>query len=223
MEHQHHELPPLPASLQRRLGAVLAWAAENAQEVADRALEPLGLNVKHFGVMTFLRHETEPDPERGSLSQQAIGERLRIDRTTMVALIDDLERGRLREARAKPRRPARVRDQPHGGRKESACPGREGRRRTRPPVLRTYLRARAAGAPPAARTPHRATRAKPHWSCVPGLTFPQSSSGAASAGWTPRGFDSESMLAHLTVLFPTADLDAQDVGAWRPWPRTHLG
>ena len=93
MEHQHYELPPLPASLQRRLGAVLAWAAENAQEVADRALEPLGLNVKHFGVMTFLRYETEPDPERGSLSQQAIGERLRIDRTTMVALIDDLERG----------------------------------------------------------------------------------------------------------------------------------
>ena len=92
MEHQHYELPPLPASLQRRLGAVLAWAAENAQEVADRALEPLGLNVKHFGVMTFLRHETEPDPERGSLSQQAIGERLRIDRTTMVALIDELER-----------------------------------------------------------------------------------------------------------------------------------
>lgn len=92
MEHQHYELTPLPASLQRRLGAVLAWAAEDAQEVADRALEPLGLNVKHFGVMTFLRHEPEPDPERGSLSQQAIGERLRIDRTTMVALIDELER-----------------------------------------------------------------------------------------------------------------------------------
>jgi len=83
---------PLAASLQRRLGAVLAWAAESAQEVADRALEPLGLNVKHFGVMTFLRYETEPDPERGSLSQQAIGERLRIDRTTMMALLDDLER-----------------------------------------------------------------------------------------------------------------------------------
>jgi DNA-binding MarR family transcriptional regulator len=94
MEHQHNELPPLPASLQGRLGAVLGWAAENAQEVADRALEPLGLSVKHFGVMTFLRHQTEPDPERGSLSQQAIGERLRIDRTTMVALIDDLERAR---------------------------------------------------------------------------------------------------------------------------------
>jgi MarR family transcriptional regulator, lower aerobic nicotinate degradation pathway regulator len=92
MEHQRTELPPLPASLQRRLGAVLAWAAENAQEVANRAVEPLGLTVKHFGVMTFLRHETEPGGEGGSLSQQAIGERLRIDRTTMVSLIDDLER-----------------------------------------------------------------------------------------------------------------------------------
>jgi MarR family transcriptional regulator, lower aerobic nicotinate degradation pathway regulator len=92
MEHQHSELPPLPASLQRRLGAVLGWAAESAQEVANRALEPLGLTVKHFGVMTFLRHETAPDRERDSLSQQAIGERLRIDRTTMVSLIDDLER-----------------------------------------------------------------------------------------------------------------------------------
>jgi DNA-binding MarR family transcriptional regulator len=41
--------------------------------------------------MTFLRHEAEADRGRGSLSQQAIGERLRIDRTTMVSLIDDLE------------------------------------------------------------------------------------------------------------------------------------
>jgi DNA-binding MarR family transcriptional regulator len=92
MEHQPPELPPLPASLHRRLGAVLGWASQNAQEVADQALEPLGLTVKHFGVMTFLRHETERPGERGSLSQQAIGERLRIDRTTMVSLIDDLER-----------------------------------------------------------------------------------------------------------------------------------
>jgi DNA-binding MarR family transcriptional regulator len=91
MEHQPHELPQLPASLHRRLGAVLSWAAENAQEVANLALQPLGLTVKHFGVMTFLRYETEADGARSPLSQQAIGERLRIDRTTMVALIDDLE------------------------------------------------------------------------------------------------------------------------------------
>ena len=89
MENHHTELPPLPESLHRRLGAVLAWASQNAQEVADRALEPLGLTVKHFGVLTFLRHEAESDRR---LSQQAVGERLRIDRTTMVSLIDELER-----------------------------------------------------------------------------------------------------------------------------------
>jgi DNA-binding MarR family transcriptional regulator len=78
--------------LHRRLGAVLSWAAQNAQEVADRALGPLGITVKHFGVLTFIRHEAESNRRGGSLSQQAIGERLRIDRTTMVSLIDDLER-----------------------------------------------------------------------------------------------------------------------------------
>jgi DNA-binding MarR family transcriptional regulator len=92
MENQQHELTSLPASVQRRLGAVLGWAAQSAQEVADRALEPLGLTVKHFGVLTFLQgNEAESPREGGSLSQQAIGERLRIDRTTMVALIDELE------------------------------------------------------------------------------------------------------------------------------------
>jgi len=87
MDDHHSELSGLPPQLERRLGAVLGWAAQSAQEVANQALEPLGLNVKHFAVLTFLRAEAEPQ-----LSQQAIGERLRIDRTTMVSLIDDLER-----------------------------------------------------------------------------------------------------------------------------------
>jgi DNA-binding MarR family transcriptional regulator len=90
MEQLSYDAPPLPRPLQDRLGAALTWAAENAREMADRALVPLGLTVRHFGVMTFLRRENEAD---GAVtSQQAIGERLRIDRTTMVALIDDLER-----------------------------------------------------------------------------------------------------------------------------------
>jgi DNA-binding MarR family transcriptional regulator len=92
VEYQRNELLPLPASLHGRLGAVLGWAAQSAQEVANRALEPVGLTVKHFGVLTFIRREAESDSRGGSLSQQAIGERLRIDRTTMVSLIDDLER-----------------------------------------------------------------------------------------------------------------------------------
>jgi DNA-binding MarR family transcriptional regulator len=90
MEHRIYEPPPLPRALQRRLGAALTWAAQNAQEMADTALEPLGLNVKHFGVMTLLRHQKEADG--APTSQRAIGEQLRIDRTTMVALIDHLER-----------------------------------------------------------------------------------------------------------------------------------
>jgi DNA-binding MarR family transcriptional regulator len=92
MEHQPTELSLLPGAVTRRLGAVLSWAAQSAQEMADRALEPLGFTVRHFGVLTFLRgFEAESQSEGGSLSQQAIGERLRIDRTTMVALIDELE------------------------------------------------------------------------------------------------------------------------------------
>lgn len=120
MEHQHTELPPLPASLQRRLGAVLGWASQGAQEVANQALEPLGLTVKHFGVMTFLRQETEQG-EGGSLSQQAIGERLRIDRTTMVSLIDDLERaGYVKRARNPDDRRAYVITLTAAGRKAQA-------------------------------------------------------------------------------------------------------
>jgi DNA-binding MarR family transcriptional regulator len=92
MENQHFDLSRLPEAVTRRLGAVLSWAAQSAQEMADRALGPLGLTVKHFGVLTFLRgHELESERRGSSLSQQAIGERLRIDRTTMVGLIDDLE------------------------------------------------------------------------------------------------------------------------------------
>lgn len=76
-------------------GAVLSWAAQSAQDMADRALEPLGLTVRHFGVLTFLcGYELETPRQGGSLSQQAIGERLRVDRTTMVALIDHLEQKR---------------------------------------------------------------------------------------------------------------------------------
>ena len=93
---------PVPA---RRLGALLYAASEAVQLVADQALEPLGIGVRHFALLTFLTHEAvaEADPVHealtgraasgaaAALSQQAIGEALRIDRTTMVALVDDLE------------------------------------------------------------------------------------------------------------------------------------
>jgi DNA-binding MarR family transcriptional regulator len=101
--------------LARRLGALLAKTADAVHAAGNETLDPLGLGVRHFGVLTFLRHEAGErvgDPEvhealtgerprpGGRYSQQAIGERLGIDRTTMVALIDELEeRGWVRRER----------------------------------------------------------------------------------------------------------------------------
>jgi len=93
----------------RRLAALLYTASEAVQSTANDALDPLGIGVRHFALLTFLAHEaaggtSEPIHEvltgrapsgAAALSQQAIGDALRIDRTTMVALVDDLERLRL--------------------------------------------------------------------------------------------------------------------------------
>ncbi len=71
-------------ALQERPGALLFIASQAAQELANRRLAPLGFSVRAFGVLTLLAGA-------GPLSQQAIGEHLKIDRTTMVAMIDELE------------------------------------------------------------------------------------------------------------------------------------
>ena len=89
----------------RRLGALLFTASEAAQEAGNEALRPLAVTVRHFGILTLLAHaggaapgEHEPRLLKRSgraaspLSQQAVGEALRIDRTTMVGLVDELER-----------------------------------------------------------------------------------------------------------------------------------
>src|SRR5215208_5469731 len=75
----------IPVSLADQLGYLLAKAHLRVHVSANEALEPLGLTVKHYGLLTLLVHE-------GPVSQGRLGEVMRIDRTTMVALIDDLER-----------------------------------------------------------------------------------------------------------------------------------
>lgn len=74
---------PVPPALAGRLGALLVIAARKGQEVARRRLSPLGLSVQLCGVLNLLAD--------GPISQQALGEQLGIDRTTMVELIDQLE------------------------------------------------------------------------------------------------------------------------------------
>ena len=76
--------PPLPPFAERHVGGLLNHAAQAVQGLANEALEPLGIEIRHFIVLKLLA-------EAGPLSQHAIGHQLRIDRTTMVSLIDELE------------------------------------------------------------------------------------------------------------------------------------
>ena len=71
-------------------------AARTGQERANARLEAMGLNVRVCGVLNLLADE-------GPLSQHQIGQLLTIDRTTMVELIDDLERERIVRREVNPR------------------------------------------------------------------------------------------------------------------------
>lgn len=67
------------------LGHLLNRTAHEVGQQADAGLEPLGLRVKHYMILLLLTQVGT------ALPQKAIGERLQIDRNTMVSLIDELE------------------------------------------------------------------------------------------------------------------------------------
>src|SRR3954452_22475924 len=75
----------IPLSLADQVGYLLSKAHLRVHTRANEALAPLDLTVKHYGLLTLLVHE-------GPVSQGRLGEVMKIDRTTMVALIDELER-----------------------------------------------------------------------------------------------------------------------------------
>jgi DNA-binding MarR family transcriptional regulator len=76
---------PIPRSIRVRPGALLVIAARKGQERATERLAPIGLNVRMCGVLNLLK-------DQGPMSQQEIGGQLGIDRTTMVEIVDELER-----------------------------------------------------------------------------------------------------------------------------------
>jgi DNA-binding MarR family transcriptional regulator len=68
-----------------RVPFLLYRAAEQSHSLANDMLARIDLNARQVGILTLV---TEREP----MTQKALGDMLRIDRTTMVALIDDLER-----------------------------------------------------------------------------------------------------------------------------------
>ncbi len=74
----------LPPALSDQVGYLLGQAHLAHRRLVDEPLARLGLAVKEFSALSVLTDE-------GPLSQQRLGERMRVDRSTMVAVIDALE------------------------------------------------------------------------------------------------------------------------------------
>lgn len=84
-----------PVALARNTGFLMSKVSQLAREGFERALEPMGLKARHYGVLTTLAGE-------GPHAQRDLGEKLAIDRTTMVGLVDELEGLGLVERRRDP-------------------------------------------------------------------------------------------------------------------------
>ena len=76
------DLPPV--ALARNTGFLMSKVSQLAREGFERALEPMGLRARHYGILAALAGE-------GPHAQKVLGEKLAIDRTTMVGLVDELE------------------------------------------------------------------------------------------------------------------------------------
>jgi DNA-binding MarR family transcriptional regulator len=82
----------LPESLTHWPGYLLAFIAEHASERFERALARQRIRAKHAEVLAVIDAE-------GPMSQRALCRRLRIDKSPMVGLVDDLEHLGLAERR----------------------------------------------------------------------------------------------------------------------------
>jgi DNA-binding MarR family transcriptional regulator len=85
---------PLPA-LADRLGYLLKHAQLRLAELNSAALAPFGISGRQLAVLIAI-------DDRESQSQQEVARRMAVDRTTMVALIDDLEGNGLVERQQDP-------------------------------------------------------------------------------------------------------------------------
>jgi DNA-binding MarR family transcriptional regulator len=86
----------LNISIADQLGYLLGRAHLEHRAIAERGLAPLGLSGKGFGALILLVQE-------GPLSQQRLGQRQGVDRTTMIAVVDELESAGFVDRRRDPR------------------------------------------------------------------------------------------------------------------------
>ena len=86
----------LPESLTHRTGFLLSTLGRRFRDATERALAPLGIKPVHYGVLAVLSAQ-------GPAAQWAVGEKFRIDKSSMVVIVDHLERLNLVERRRNPR------------------------------------------------------------------------------------------------------------------------
>ncbi|HYZ17238.1 MAG TPA: MarR family transcriptional regulator, partial [Candidatus Acidoferrum sp.] len=67
---------------------LLGTVSVTVAELLEEALEPLGLRLRHYRLLRLLAYE-------GPQQQSALGAALQVDRTTVVALVDFLEKNGL--------------------------------------------------------------------------------------------------------------------------------
>jgi DNA-binding MarR family transcriptional regulator len=84
-----------PPSLRDRLSYLLGVLYRRSLDVEAGELERLGIDVKQQAILTVLTDE-------GPVTQQELGQRLGIDRTTIVAVVDGLEGAGFLERRRNP-------------------------------------------------------------------------------------------------------------------------
>jgi DNA-binding MarR family transcriptional regulator len=84
-----------PDALMERLSFLLKRTSGQVEQAIETELARLNINGREFGVLTLIDAE-------GPASQQRLADRIGVDRTTMVALIDMLEEKRLVHRRRDP-------------------------------------------------------------------------------------------------------------------------
>lgn len=77
--------PTFPPVLMGRIGFLLSMAKGGAEGLCAKALGPLDLHVKEYALLSVLMTE-------GPRSQQELADWVRMDRTTMVGIVDSMER-----------------------------------------------------------------------------------------------------------------------------------